>query len=109
MADFSGSMVAIATPFADGDLDLDAFSGLVEWQLASGTNGLVVCGTTGEAATMHNEEKEILCRRALELAKGSVPVVLGTGSNATAASVQLTQAAKGWGADGALVVTPYYN
>ena len=109
MADFSGSMVAIVTPFADGELDIEAFSGLVEWQLASGTNGLVVCGTTGEAATLHAEEKEILCRRALELAKGSVPVVLGTGGNATAASVQLTQAAKGWGADGALVVTPYYN
>ena len=109
MADFSGSMVAIATPFAAGELDVDAFSALVEWQLESGTNGLVVCGTTGEAATLHAEEREILCRRAVELAKGSVPVVLGTGGNATAASVRLTHAAMGWGADGALVVTPYYN
>ena len=109
MVDFGGSLVAIVSPFKDGDLDLDAFTGLVEWQVESGTAGIVVAGTTGEAATLHPEEREILCRRALEVVAGRCPVVMGTGTNATASSVQLTRAAAGWGAAGMLVVTPYYN
>jgi len=106
---FSGSLVAIVTPFRGGEIDLEAFSGLVEWHLASGTSGIVVCGTTGEAATLRVEEKERLCHRAREVIAGRCPLVFGSGTNATWSSVELTRAAVGWGVDGLLVVTPYYN
>ncbi|MGH7163123.1 MAG: dihydrodipicolinate synthase family protein, partial [Planctomycetota bacterium] len=109
MAEFSGSLVAIVTPFRDGALDLPAFRALVEWHLASGTSGVVVAGTTGESATLHPEEREMLCRAAVEVAKGRCPVVAGTGTNATWSSVAMARAAAGWGVDGLLVVTPYYN
>lgn len=110
MADtFSGSLVAIVTPFLDGELDLDAFAELLEWHLESGTSGIVVAGTTGEAATLHPEERELLCRRARDVVKDRCPVVVGTGTNATWSSVEITRAAAGWGVDGMLVVTPYYN
>jgi len=108
-AAFSGSLVAIVTPFREGEVDLAAFTALVEWHLAEGTNGIVVAGTTGEAATLHPEERELLTRRALEVARGRCPVVVGTGDNCTWSSVNLTRAAAGWGVDGMLVVTPYYN
>jgi 4-hydroxy-tetrahydrodipicolinate synthase len=106
---FEGSIVAIVTPFRDGEIDLEAFLSLVEWHVASGTKGIVVAGTTGESATLHPEEREVLCRRALEAAKGRVPVIAGTGTNATWSTVQLTRAAAQWGADAVLVVAPYYN
>ena len=109
MAEFKGSNVAIVTPFKAGELDLEAFAALVEWQIERGTAGIVVCGTTGEAATLRTEEKERLTRCALEVANRRVPVVVGTGTNATWSSVDLTRAAVGWGAEGLLVVTPYYN
>jgi len=109
VADYSGSMVAIITPFKDGDVDLDTFASLVEWHLASGTSAIVVAGSTGEAATLHPEERETLCRRALAVAKGRAPVICGTGTNATWSTVQLTRAATQWGVDGLLVVAPYYN
>jgi len=109
VAEFAGSLVAIVTPFRDGQVDLAAFAELVEWQIASGTNGIVVAGTTGEAATLHPEEREPLFRRAREVAKGRCPVIMGTGTNATWSTVELSRAAAGWGADGLLVVTPYYN
>jgi 4-hydroxy-tetrahydrodipicolinate synthase len=102
-------MVAIVTPFKGADVDLDAFASLVEWHIASGTSAIVVAGTTGEAATLHPEEREALCRRALAVAKGRVSVVAGTGTNATWSTVQLTRSAAQWGVDGMLVVTPYYN
>ncbi|MCK6459546.1 MAG: 4-hydroxy-tetrahydrodipicolinate synthase [Planctomycetes bacterium] len=106
---FEGSLVAIVTPFRDGEVDLDAFGSLVEWHVASGTSGIVVSGTTGEAATLHPEEREALCRRAIAVARGRVPVIAGTGTNATWSTVQLTRAAAQWGVDAMLVVTPYYN
>jgi len=106
--EFAGSMVAIVTPFRDGAVDVDAFGGLVEWHLASGTAAIVVSGTTGEAATLRMEEREALCRRAVEICKGRCPVVAGTGTNATWSTVESTRAAVGWGVDGLLVVTPYY-
>ncbi len=110
MADaFAGSIVAIVTPFEDGEVDLDAFASLVEWHVASGTSGIVVAGTTGESATLHPEERETLCRRAIAAARGRVPVIAGTGTNATWSTVQLTRAAAQWGADAMLVVAPYYN
>ncbi|MFI5403418.1 MAG: 4-hydroxy-tetrahydrodipicolinate synthase [Planctomycetota bacterium] len=102
-------MVAIVTPFKDGEIDLDAFASLVEWHVASGTSGIVVAGTTGESATLHPEEREALCRRAIAVAKRRIPVIAGTGTNATWSTVQLTRAAVQWGADALLVVTPYYN
>ena len=88
-----GSLVAIVTPFENGQVDLAAFSNLVEWHLASGTSGLVISGTTGEAATLHPEERESLCKRALEICKGRIPVIAGTGTNATWSTVMLTRAA----------------
>lgn len=108
-AAFAGSLVAIVTPFKGNELDLDAFASLVEWHVASGTSGIVVAGTTGESATLHPEERETLCRRALLAAKGRVPVIAGTGTNATWSTVQLTRAAVQWGVDGMLIVAPYYN
>jgi len=108
-AEFAGSMVAIVTPFRDGEVDVAAFGELVEWHLASGTTAIVVSGTTGEAATLRMEEKEALCRRAVEICKGRCLVVAGTGTNATWSTVECTRAAVGWGVDGLLVVTPYYN
>jgi len=107
--DWSGSMVAIVTPMRSGEVDLDAFAALVEWQIAAGTSAIVVCGTTGEAATLKPEERAALCRRAVAVAKGRCPVVMGTGTNATWSTVAATREARGLGADGALVVTPYYN
>ncbi len=110
MADaFAGSIVAIVTPFKGAEIDLDAFAALVEWHVASGTSGIVVAGTTGESATLHPEEREALCRRALAAARGRVPVIAGTGTNATWSTVQLTRAAIQWGADALFVVSPYYN
>ena len=109
MAEFTGSMVAIVTPLRDGKVDLDAFASLVEWHVASGTSAIVVAGTTGESATLRAAEREALCRRAVEACAGRVPVVMGTGTNATWSSVENTKAAAGWGADAFLVVTPYYN
>jgi 4-hydroxy-tetrahydrodipicolinate synthase len=108
-AEFAGSMVAIVTPFRDGEVDVAAFQGLVEWQVASGTAAIVVSGTTGEAATLRMEEREALCRRAVEICQGRCLVVAGTGTNATWSTVESTRAAVGWGVDGLLVVTPYYN
>jgi 4-hydroxy-tetrahydrodipicolinate synthase len=109
VVELKGSQVAIVTPFKDGDIDLDAFAALVEWHIESGTSAIVVCGTTGEAATLHFEEREALLRRAVDVAKGRVPVVYGSGTNATWQSVQFTRAGVAAGADAMLVVTPYYN
>jgi len=102
-------MVAIVTPFSNGALDVAAFAALVDWHFAQGTHGIVVAGTTGEAATLQDDERATMCRIAREVARGRGPVVVGTGTNATADSVALTRAASEWGVDGVLVVTPYYN
>ncbi|MEM8882794.1 MAG: 4-hydroxy-tetrahydrodipicolinate synthase [Planctomycetota bacterium] len=109
MRELHGSLVAIVTPFRNGDLDLDTFGALVEWHIEQGTNGIVVAGTTGEAATLHAEEREQLSRRAVEIAAGRVHVMVGTGTNCTRTSVELTRAATQWGVDSVLAVTPYYN
>jgi len=109
VAGLAGSLVAIVTPFRHGELDLDAYGALVEWQIASGTSGIVVAGTTGEAATLHPEERETLSRRAVEIAAGRCHVMVGTGTNCTRTSVEITRAATNWGVDSVLVVTPYYN
>jgi 4-hydroxy-tetrahydrodipicolinate synthase len=106
---FEGVFSALITPFTDGVLDRKALARLVEYQIEQGITGIVPCGTTGESATLsHDEHKEVI-RFCVELAAGRVPVIAGTGSNATGESIALTKFAKEVGADGALLITPYYN
>jgi 4-hydroxy-tetrahydrodipicolinate synthase len=105
-----GTYTALVTPFrADGELDLDALTGLVEWQIESGIDGLVPCGSTGEAATLSHGEHTRVVRHVVEVVAGRVPVIAGTGSNSTAEALALTQEAREAGADGALLISPYYN
>ena len=106
---FSGSIVAIVTPFRNGKLDERAFGDLIEWQIANGTSGIVPCGTTGESATLTHDEHHRVVRLSVEVAKGRVPVIAGTGSNSTDEAISLTRHAKEAGANGALLITPYYN
>jgi len=106
---FKGSFAALITPFKNGQVDEEAFRNFVEWQIGEGTDGLVPCGTTGESPTLNHQEHMNVTETCLEVAKGRVPVVAGTGSNSTAEAIELTRHAKEKGADAALVVTPYYN
>lgn len=106
---FSGSMVALVTPFKDGKVDYVALQELVDWHIKSGTDALVPCGTTGESPTLSHEEHRSVIRSVIEAAAGKVPVIAGTGSNNTREAVGLTKFAEEAGADGALVVEPYYN
>jgi len=109
VGELGGSIVALVTPFSEDRLDLAAFTDLLEWQVASGTAGICVAGTTGEAATLRPGEREALCRRAREVLKGRCPLLVGTGTNATWSSVEATREAAACGVDGVLVVAPYYN
>ena len=109
MPPFKGSITALITPFKDGKVDERAFQRLVEWQIDQGTHGLVPCGTTGESPTLTHDEHRRVVELCVEAAAGRVPVIAGTGSNSTAEAVELTRHAKSAGADGVLVVTPYYN
>jgi 4-hydroxy-tetrahydrodipicolinate synthase len=109
MKTFDGSLVALATPFKSGGLDEDSYRGLIRDQLESGTQGLVPIGTTGEAATMSAEERTRAVKIAVELARGKVPVIAGAGSNSTRETIEAVKRVRDSGADGALVVTPYYN
>ncbi|HBH26211.1 MAG TPA: 4-hydroxy-tetrahydrodipicolinate synthase [Rhodospirillaceae bacterium] len=109
---FHGSITALITPFAGPgatEIDWGALERLVERQIAAGTHGLVPCGTTGESPTLSHEEDRAIVRRVVEVAKGRIPVIAGTGSNCTAEAIALTRHAQEAGADGALIVTPYYN
>jgi len=106
---FKGSLVALITPFKDGKVDETAFQRFVEWQIEQGTHGLVPCGTTGESPTLSHDEHKRVVELCIEAAGGRVPVIAGAGSNSTAEAVDLTQHAAKAGADGVLVVTPYYN
>ncbi|HJT21031.1 MAG TPA: 4-hydroxy-tetrahydrodipicolinate synthase [Nitrospira sp.] len=106
---FTGSIIAIVTPFKKGRLDERTFGDLIEWQIAQGTNGIVPCGTTGESATLTHDEHHRVVKLAIEVAKRRVPVIAGTGSNSTDEAISLTKHAKEAGADGALLITPYYN
>ncbi|MEM8591069.1 MAG: 4-hydroxy-tetrahydrodipicolinate synthase [Pseudomonadota bacterium] len=106
---FKGSMVALITPFDGHSVDHEALKKLVDWHIDQGTQGLVPVGTTGESPTLSHEEHDAVVATVVNQAAGRVPVLAGAGSNNTAESVRLVQAAKGAGADGALVVTPYYN
>ena len=106
---FKGSFVALLTPFRDGIVDETAYRAFVEWQIGQGTHGLVPCGTTGESPTLSHAEHMRVVELCIEVAKGQVPVIAGTGSNSTEEAILLTRHAKEAGANAALVVTPYYN
>ncbi len=110
MAIFTGSGVAIVTPmYEDGRVNFEKFTELVEFQISGGTDAIIVCGTTGEASTMSHEEHLDVIRHCVEVVKGRVPVIAGTGSNCTETAVYLSQEAEKFGVDGLLLVSPYYN
>jgi 4-hydroxy-tetrahydrodipicolinate synthase len=101
--------VAIVTPFTDNGVNLDAFGKLIDFQIEQGTDAIIVCGTTGEPSTMTTKEKETAIGFAVEYVHGRVPVITGTGGNNTAAVIEASRRAQALGADGLLIVTPYYN
>ncbi len=106
---FNGALSALATPFRDGEVDEHSLCELIEWQIQSGIDGLVPCGSTGESATLTHAEHDRVIKITIEQARRRVPVVAGTGSNSTAEAIRLTVAAREMGADGALIISPYYN
>lgn len=106
---FKGSIVAIVTPFKNGKFDEKAYGDLIEWHIKQGTHGIVPCGTTGEASTLGFEEHYRVIEVAVKAANKRIPVIAGTGANATDEAIEITKKAKKLGADGALLVTPYYN
>ncbi len=106
---FKGSNVALVTPFKDDSLDEETYIKIINFHLENGTNGLVPAGTTGESPTLSHNEHEKVIELCIQEAKGKIPVIAGTGSNSTAEAISLTEHAEKAGADGALIVTPYYN
>ncbi len=106
---FTGALSAIVTPFRDGAIDEPALRDIIEWQISEGIQGIVPCGSTGESATLSHAEHEQVIKIAIEQTRKRVPVVAGTGSNSTAEAIRLTAAAREMGADGALLISPYYN
>jgi 4-hydroxy-tetrahydrodipicolinate synthase len=108
-AGLKGSITALVTPFKAGEFDESAYRALVDWQITNGTHGLAPVGTTGESATLSHAEHRLVIEACITEARGRVPVIAGTGSNNTSEAVELSQHAEKSGADGVLVVTPYYN
>jgi 4-hydroxy-tetrahydrodipicolinate synthase len=106
---FQGSIVAIVTPFRNGEVDYEALEGLIEFHVSNGTKGILPCGTTGESATLSHEEHDRVVEFVIEKVNGRLPVIAGSGSNSTSEALRLTKHARKAGADGALVITPYYN
>lgn len=106
---FSGVATALITPFCQNGVDYESFGKLIDWQIDSGINALVVCGTTGESATLTKDEHKEVLKFALKQIDGRVPAIAGTGSNSTAKAIEMTKYASDLGYDAALVVTPYYN
>ena len=106
---FRGTGTALITPFRDGAVDFEALTGLLNFQIENGVNALIVLGTTGEAATMSGEERDAVITHALKVVDGRVPVIIGTGTNNTTTTIALSQRAEELGANGVLVVTPFYN
>lgn len=110
MSVFTGAGVAITTPFKkDGSVDYEAFTTQIEYQVANGTDAIIVCGTTGEASTLSHEEHLDVIRHCVKVVNKRIPVIAGTGSNCTETAIYLSQEAEKAGVDGILVVTPYYN
>lgn len=106
---FKGSGVAIVTPFKEENIDFTKLEELLEWHIAEGTDAIIICGTTGESATMTQEEQKEAIKFTVEKVNRRIPVIAGTGSNNTKYSIELSQYAEEVGADGLLIVTPYYN
>lgn len=106
---FSGMATALVTPITPDGVDYDALGRLIDWQIDEGINGLVVCGTTGEASTLTDDEHKAVIKYSVERSAGRVPVIAGTGSNDTEYAIELTKYAGEVGSDGVLLVTPYYN
>ena len=111
---FEGLSTAIISPFKDKELDLNSYKKLLDYQVSNGVKNIVVCGTTGEASTMTKDEKITAIKCAVEIAKENasskkVPIIVGTGSNNTITALEMSILAENLGADGLLVVTPYYN
>ena len=106
---FTGSMVALVTPFKNGQVDWPSLDALVEFHMQNGTHGIVPCGTTGESATLSHQEHDEVIRSVIKSVNKRVPVIAGTGSNSTDEAVRLTREAEKSGADGALMISPYYN
>ncbi|WP_105385100.1 4-hydroxy-tetrahydrodipicolinate synthase [Neorhizobium alkalisoli] len=106
---FKGSITALVTPFADGKVDEAALRSLIEWQISQGSSGLVPCGTTGESPTLSHAEHKRIVEITVETANGRVPVIAGAGSNSTEEAIDFVRHAQQAGADGLLIVSPYYN
>lgn len=106
---FSGAMTALVTPFKNNTVDEEAYRAFIEFQIEEGIHGLVPCGTTGESATLSHEEHERVIEICIDQVRGRVPVLAGAGSNNTSEAIRLTRFAQKAGADGALLITPYYN
>ena len=106
---FEGVATALITPFKDGEVDFEAFGRIIDWQIECGIDALVICGTTGEASTLTDEEHQKVIAFAVERANKRIPIIAGTGSNDTAYALELTNAACRSGVDAVLVATPYYN
>ncbi len=106
---FSGAFTALVTPFRNGEVDVEALEGMVEFQIQNGIHGLVPCGTTGETPAMSEEEDRLVIDAVVRVANGRVPVIAGTGSNSTDMAIKYTRMAEEVGADGSLQVAPYYN
>lgn len=109
MAIFKGSGVAIVTPFKEDGVDFEKLGELLDWHVANDTDAIIICGTTGEASTMSDEEKKAAYKYTVERIAGRIPVIAGTGSNDTHHSIELSKYAESVGCDGVLCVTPYYN
>src|ERR671939_997404 len=106
---FSGAFTALVTPFRNGEVDVEALEGMVEFQIHNGIHGLVPCGTTGETPAMSEEEDRIVISTVVRVANGRIPVIAGSGSNSTDMAIKYTRMAREAGADGSLQVAPYYN
>jgi 4-hydroxy-tetrahydrodipicolinate synthase len=106
---FSGAFTALVTPFRNGQVDVEALEGMVEFQIQNGIHGLVPCGTTGETPAMSEEEDRLVIGTVVRVANGRVPVIAGSGSNSTDMAIKYTKMAEEVGADGSLQVSPYYN
>ncbi len=107
--DFKGAFTALVTPFKNGEVDEEKYREHIAWQIEKGIHGVVPCGTTGESATLSHEEHKRVIKICIEEVKGRVPVLAGAGSNNTREAIELTRFAKDAGADGVLLITPYYN
>ena len=106
---FTGAMVALITPFQDGEIDFETIDELIDFQLEGGIDGIVPVGTTGESCTLSHDEQKKVMARIVDVVGGQTPVIAGAGSNSTAEAIELTTFAKKSGADATLQVTPYYN